>query len=161
LILLGVAAYLVGYSIPARQTHTRTITLKQTPEAVFALLIDLPNFPKWNRSLVKIELLPPVDGKEATRQTFNGNMQMTIITSESTPPSHLVRTMGDNNGPFAGSWTYEITPANGGSEVVLTEDSSMKNPLFRLMAKIFGETKYLDEHLEDMAKHFGETATIR
>jgi uncharacterized protein YndB with AHSA1/START domain len=161
LVLLGVAAYLVGYSIPARQTHTRTITLKQTPEAVFALLTDLPNFPKWNPNMVKIEMLPPVDGKEATRQTFKDNMQMTIITSESTPPKHLVRSMGDVGGPFEGSWTYDISPTADGSQVVLTEQSEMKNPFFRLMVKIFGPTKYMDEHLQGMAKNFGETAVIQ
>jgi uncharacterized protein YndB with AHSA1/START domain len=161
LILLAVAAYLVGNSIPARQTHTRTITLKQTPEAVFALLTDLPNFPKWNPNMVKIEMLPPIDGREATRQTFKGNMQMTIITSESTPPKHLVRSMGDVGGPFEGSWTYDISPTADGSQVVLTEQSEMKNPFFRLMVKIFGPTKYMDEHLQGMAKNFGETAVIQ
>jgi len=161
LILLAAAAYLVGYSIPARQIHTRTITLKQSPEAIFTLLTDLPNFPKWNRNLVKIEMLPPVDGKEATRQTFNGKMQMTIVTSESIPPKHLVRSMGDSGGPFEGSWTYDITPTADGSQVELTEQSEMKNPFFRLMVKIFGPTKYMDEHLEGMAKNFGEAAVIR
>jgi uncharacterized protein YndB with AHSA1/START domain len=160
LVVIG-AACGYAFSLSEHTTHTRSITLKQAPAAVFALLTDMENMPKWNRNMEKIEILPPIDGKEATRQYFKGNMQMTIITSESTPPSHLVRTMGDNTGPFAGSWTYEIKPTNGGSDVVLTEDSHMKNPLFRLMAKIFGETKYLDEHLADMAKHFGETATIR
>lgn len=48
------------------------MTLKQTPDAVFALLTDLPNMPKWNRNLEKVETLPPIDGKEATRQTFKG-----------------------------------------------------------------------------------------
>jgi len=161
LVMLAAAAYLAGYMIPARQTQTRTITLKQTPEAVFALLTDLPNFPKWNSNMVKIEMLPPIDGKEATRQTFKGNMQMTIVTTESTPPKRLVRSMGDVGGPFEGSWTYDISPAAGGSQVVLTEQSEMKSPFFRLMVKVFGPTKYIDEHLNGMAKSFGETATIR
>lgn len=162
LIALGVGAYLYALTIPAHQTHTRTTTLKQTPEAVFALLTDLPSFPKWNRNMEKIEILPPIDGKEATRQTFKGsNMQMTIITSESTPPKHLVRSMGDNNGPFEGSWTYDISPTADGSQIVLTEQSTISSPLFRLMVKIFSPTKYMDEHLEGMAKHFGETAVIR
>ena len=110
--------------------------------------------------MVKIEMLPPIDGKEATRQTFKGNMQMTIITSESTPPKHLVRSMGDIGGPFEGSWTYEITPTADGSQIVLTEQATMNNAFFRLMVKMFGPTKYMDEHLEDMAKKFGETAVI-
>jgi uncharacterized protein YndB with AHSA1/START domain len=161
LIVLAGAAYLYALSIPAHQTHTRTTTLKETPDAVFALLTDLPNFPKWNRNMVKLEMLPPVDGKEATRQTFKGNMQMTIITSESTPPKHLVRSMGDIGGPFEGSWTYEISPTTDGSQIVLTEQATMNNAFFRLMVKLFGPTKYMDEHLEDMAKHFGKTAVIR
>jgi uncharacterized protein YndB with AHSA1/START domain len=153
--------YLYALSIPAHQTHTRTTTLKQTPEAVFALLTDLPNFPKWNHNMEKIEMLPPIDGKEATRQTFKGNMTMTIITSESTPPKHLVRSMGDIGGPFEGSWTYEITPTADGSQIALTEQATTNNAFFRLMVKVFGPTKYMDEHLEDMAKHFGETAALR
>lgn len=161
LIVLAGAAYLYALSIPAHQTHTRTTTLKQTPDAVFALLADLPSFPKWNHNMVKIEMLPPVDGKEATRQTFKGNMQMTIITTETMPPKHLVRSMGDIGGPFEGSWTYEITPTADGSQIVLTEQATMNNAFFRLMVRLFGPTKYLDEHLEDMAKQFGETAVIR
>ncbi len=42
----------------------------------------------------------------------------------------------------------------------LTEVAEFKNPLFRVMAKIFGQTKYIDEHLEDLAKKFGETAQV-
>lgn len=161
LIVLAGATYLYARSIPARQTHTRTTTLKQTPEALFALLTDLPNFPKWNRNLVKVEMLPPVDGKEASRQTFKGDMQMTIVTAESLPPTRLVRSMGDDGGPFQGSWTYEISRGGDGAQIMLTEHSEMTNPFFRLMVKIFSPTKYMDEHLDDMAKHFGETAVIR
>ena len=41
------------------------------------------------------------------------------------------------------------------------EQMTMKNAFFRLMARLFGQTKYMDEHLEGMAKYFGETAVIR
>jgi uncharacterized protein YndB with AHSA1/START domain len=161
LFVIAVGLYLYGRSIPAHQTHTRSINLKQTPEAVFGLLTDLPNFPKWNRNMEKIEILPPVDGKEATRQTFKGNMVMTIITSESTPPKHLVRSMGDSSGPFEGSWIYDITPTANGSQVTLTEQNTVNSVLFRLMLKLFSPTQYMDQHLTDMAKNFGETAVVQ
>jgi uncharacterized protein YndB with AHSA1/START domain len=160
LFVLVVALSFYARSIPAHQTHTRTLTLKKTPEAVFTLLTDLQTFPKWNRNMEKIEMLPPIDGKEATRQTFKGNMTMTIVTSDSNPPKHLVRSMGDSGGPFEGSWIYDITPTADGSEVVLTEQSTMNSAFFRLMAKLFSPTKYMDQHLEDMAKQFGEVAVI-
>ena len=69
--------------------------------------------------------------------------------------------MIDDGGPFSGSWTYEITPAANGSSVTLTEQSNVPNPCFRLMMKLFGPTKYLDEHLQDIAKNFGETVTVK
>ena len=159
-VLIGVA-FAIGYVLPAHTTHTRTITIRQAPAVVFALLADVQGMPKWNRNMEKVEMLPPANGKEATKQTFKGNMVMTIITTESAPPTHLVRTMGDAAAPFSGSWTYEIAPLPEGSQISLTEQSEVKNPIFRLMVKVFGPTKYIDNHLAELAQHFGETATIR
>ena len=158
-LVIGVT-FLIGYALPARTTISRSINLQQTPEAVFAVLADVRRMAEWNRNTEKVEMLPPVGGKEATKQSFKGGMVMIIITAESTPPRHLVRTLGDTNTPFVGSWTYEISPADAGSKVVLTEVAEFKNPLFRVMTRIFGQTKYMDEHLEDLAKKFGETATV-
>ncbi len=158
-VLVGLI-FLVGYALPAQTTLTRTITLKQPPDAVFAVLADVRHLADWNRNTEKVEMLPPVNGKEATRQTFKGGMTMKIITTESAPPQHLVRTLGDDGGPFAGSWTYEIAPADGGSRVALREVARFENPLYRVMTRVFGQTKYIDEHLEDLARKFGETVKV-
>ena len=83
--------------LPARTTISRSINLQQTPEAVFAVLADVRRMAEWNRNTEKVEMLPPVGGKEATKQSFKGGMVMIIITAESTPPHHLVRTLGDTN----------------------------------------------------------------
>lgn len=162
-ILIGVlvaAVFGIGYALPAQTTVTRSITLKEKPAIVFAALADVQHFAEWNRNTEKVEILPPVDGKETTRQTLKGGMVMTIITAESNPPTRLVRQLGDANGPFVGSWTYDLTPADDGTQVKLTEVAEFKNPLFRVMTKIFGQTKYIDEHLEDLAKKFGETVKV-
>ena len=79
-----------------------------------------------NRNTEKVGNAPSVRGKETTNQSFKGGMVMTIITTESAP-HHLVRTLSDANGPFVGSWTYEISPADAGSKVVLTEVAEFKN----------------------------------
>ena len=160
IVLLIGAVYLIGYALPAKTTISRSITLQEKPEAVFAALADVQQMAQWNRNTEKVEMLPPVNGKEATKQTFKGGMKMTIITAESQPPRHLVRDLGDDSGPFLGSWTYDLTPNDGGTRVVLTEVAEFKNPLFRVMTRIFGQTKYMDEHLQDLAKKFGETARV-
>lgn len=152
--------FLAGYALPATTKVSRSITLQQPPAAVFAVLADVQHMAEWNRNTEKVEMLPPIGGKEATKQTFKGGMTMTIVTVNANPPHHLVRQMMDEGGPFAGSWTYDISPNDGGSSVVLTEVANFKNPLFRVMARVFGQTKYLDEHLEDLARKFGETASV-
>ena len=161
LILALIGAVITGFVLPAHTEHTRTITLKQTPDAVFAALADVQKMPEWNRNLEKVELLSPINGKEATKQTFKGGMTMTIVTTENLPPTHLVRAMRDVSGPFVGSWTYEISPVADGCTVVLKEKSEVNNPIFRVMMLIFGQTKYMDEHLTDLAKHLGESAKVR
>jgi uncharacterized protein YndB with AHSA1/START domain len=161
IVILVVLVLAIGYSIPAHHKLTRTIDLKQTPDAVFAALADVQKMPEWNHNLEKVEILPPVDGKETTKQTLKGGMTMTIVTAESSPPNHLVRAMNDAGGPMVGSWTYEISAAPDGSQVVLIEEATFQNPVFRLMVKIFGPTKHMDEHLVDLGKHFGETVTPR
>jgi uncharacterized protein YndB with AHSA1/START domain len=161
-LVLIALIFATGYILPAHTTHTRTIKLKQPPDKVFAVLDDIPNMPKWNRNMEKVVMLTPIDGKERSRQTFKGGMDMEITTTESSPPNHLVRVLGDTEGPFSGSWTYGITATpDGGSQVALTEQSEIPNPFFRVMIKLFGPTKYMDGHLEDLAKQFGETVTVR
>ncbi|MDQ3198018.1 MAG: SRPBCC family protein [Verrucomicrobiota bacterium] len=158
-VLIG-AIFLVGYALPAKTTTSRSITLHQPPAAVFAVLVDVQHMADWNRNTEKVEMLPPTDGRETTKQTFKGGMTMTIITAKSSPPQHLVRSLDDDGGPFVGSWNYEITPVDGGSRVVLTEVAIFTNPFFRVMTRVFGATKYMDEHLEDLARKLGETAQV-
>ena len=159
LLLVIVLLLAFGFMLPAHHKLTRTITLKRSPDAVFAVLADLPNMPAWNHALTRVEMLTPIDGKEASRQTLDGHMVMTIVTSESIPPTRLVRTVAETSAPFSGSWIYEISATANGSQVALTEDSTVPNPIFRLLVKISGPAKYLDEHLVDLGKHFGETVT--
>jgi uncharacterized protein YndB with AHSA1/START domain len=162
-LVLAVAVVIAtALSLPAHTTHTRTATLRQPPAKVFTVLADVQNMARWNRNTEKVELLPPVEGKEATRQTFKGGMVVTVITAESLPPNRLVRILGDAHAPFSGSWRYKITAtAAGGSDVELTEISEISNPFYRLLVKIAGPTKYLDQHLEDLSKELEGTALAR
>ena len=51
IVVLIAVIFAIGYILPARSTHTRTIALKQPPEKVFAVLADIPNMPKWNHNM--------------------------------------------------------------------------------------------------------------
>jgi uncharacterized protein YndB with AHSA1/START domain len=162
LVLAAVVVIAIAFSLPSQTTHTRTARLRQSPDKVFAVLADVRSMARWNRNTEKVELAPPVDGKEATRQTSKGGMVVTVITAESSAPNRLVRVLGDARSPFSGSWSYKITAtAEGGSDVELTEISQISNPVYRLMVKIAGPTKYMDQHLEDLHKELERMAVAK
>ena len=161
ILILALLAFATSFALPAQTSHTRAISLKQTPEAAFAVLSDVEKFPAWNHNLEKVEILPPIEGKDATRQLFKGGKTMTVVTTETLAPTHLVRTVREVSGNiFSGSWTYEITPTNDGCEVALTEKSYIPNRMFRLTVWLSGSTHYIDQHLVDLAKHFGEKPIV-
>jgi len=88
IVALIAIMFAIGFALPAHTTHTRTVQLKQPPEKVFAVLADIPNLPKWNRNMEKVEVLAPIDGK-ATLATarFRLATAATRIRVASTSPA--------------------------------------------------------------------------
>jgi hypothetical protein len=72
-------------------------------------------------------------------------------------PSLLVARIADPSLPFGGTWTYRISPAAGGSELSITEDGEVYNPIFRFMARfVFGYTATMDAFIKHVQARFGE-----
>ncbi|MDB6067994.1 MAG: hypothetical protein JWR26_4202 [Pedosphaera sp.] len=149
--------FAAGMMLPAEHTITRTVRLRQSPDAVFSALADATEMPKWSHNLASVEALPAVEGREATRQTFKSGLEMTVLTTESVRPTRLTRSTSEVNRRFSASWSYDITPAKGGCQVVLTEKGQISCPGTRLFTYLFGLPKYADEHLQDLAMKFGGT----
>lgn len=82
-------------------------------------------------------------------------------TLESDAPRRLVTQIADPNLPFGGTWTTVITPADGESEVRITEGGEVRNPVFRFMSRfVFGLTATMDTYLRDLGKKFGENVQV-
>jgi hypothetical protein len=157
----GVLLLLIaGLFIPAQHELTRAITLRVKPEAAFHAIADVENLPAWASGVLKVERLPDRDGKEVTQQTLKGGMQVVVLTSEFKPNTRLVRTMGEASAPFFGAWAYDFTPEGEGCRVVLRESGEIRNPFFRAMVWIFGQDKQVTQHLNDLARKFGETVKV-
>jgi len=161
-VLIILAVLVIGLMLPAKHSVTRSIHLKQTPEAVFAVLDDRTNLPSWSSGIAKVEPLPDRDGKSVARYTLKwGGMQMIATQLERTPPHRLVTAMGKNDGSSFGTWIYEIRAEGDGCRVSITENGELKNPLFRAMARLRGLDATINQTLSDLAKKFGETAAIQ
>lgn len=161
-VLVILVVLILGLLQPVKHSVTRSIHLNQKPETVFAVLDNNSELPNWSSSVAKVEALPDRDGKPAFRcQLKWGGMQMTMTQLEHTPPTRLVVAMSKDSGPALGTWTYQIVPDTVGSRVIVTEDGEIKNPFFRLMARMRGLDANITQTLRDLAKRYGETADVR
>lgn len=138
IVVIVVAALIVGWLLPEKHTATREATLLASPEAVWALITDVNAFPSWRTDVKSVERLPDRAGRPVWIEQGSGG-KVTFTVDESRPPRRLVVRIADRDLPFGGTWTYDIAPAAGGASLTITENGAIYNPLFRVMARfVFG-----------------------
>ena len=72
---------------------------------------------------------------------------------ETDPPRKLMTRIADKSLPFGGTWTYDLKEAGTGTELTITEDGEVYNPLFGLVSKyIIGHTATIDRYLAALKK---------
>lgn len=170
-IILGLAILLAGFLIiahvlgsrlPEEHVATMSICLNQKPESVWDLIAAVEKHPSWSPGVNKVEKVADRNGHEAWRQTMGRNSFILETTEKQAPaagtPGILLRTITDNNGPFTGSWRYEIVSEGTGSRLRLTETGRVSSPIPRYIMHLMGEAMYLKSHLKAVAKKFGDPA---
>lgn len=163
IVLFAVVAILVGLRYDKNHVASRSIRLKQTPDAIWAVITDHANEPSWQPHLKSSRRLPDRDGHEVWELQYKGagNPPMTIETTESVPPHRLVGTIVDAKKVFSGRWEFTLTSADGGTQVTITENGEIPNPFFRGMFRMFADpAKYIQQYLEALAQKFGEPAVF-
>lgn len=133
--LIGVVA-LVGLFLPERHRASRAVVYGAPPDAVFAAISDFASFPQWRSGVKSVAIL----STEAERTRFREEGPHGVVTyrvEEWAPPSRLVTRIDDPSLPFGGKWTLELKRVAGGTELTITEDGEVYNPIFRVMSKLF------------------------
>jgi len=155
-----VLAYVLGSRLPEEHVATMSLRLNQRPDAVWGLIADVEKHPSWSPGVNRVERKPDRNGHEAWQQTMGRNSFVLETTEKRAPEGGrggvLLRTITDNNGPFMGSWRYEVAPDGGGTRLRLTEAGRVKSPIPRYIMHLMGETMYLKSHLKAVAKRFNE-----
>jgi uncharacterized protein YndB with AHSA1/START domain len=84
--------------------------------------------------------------------------KMALVIETEEPPRRLVtRIDSPPDGPFGGTWTYDITPVDSGTKFTVTERGWIGNPLFRFMSRfIFGYYGTQENYVRALGKRFGE-----
>jgi polyketide cyclase/dehydrase/lipid transport protein len=159
-VIAGLVA-LIGAQLPEAHTVTRTLPVKLPPDALYTLLSDVDNYPTWRPDVKKLDRLPDRDGRPAWVEEMSSG-RIPLFFERMDRPSLLVARISDPSLPFGGTWTYRITPAAGGSELSITEDGEVYNPIFRFMSRfVFGQTATMDAFLKHLRARLGEGSAPR
>ena len=139
LLLAAAVTYAVGTGIEREHEATVTRELDVPPERVWALITDVERFPTWRPGLSRVAVTLREDGRPLawTEHTDFGPVPLRIVEWE--PPRRMVGRIDAEDLGFGGTWTYELTPRDGGVTLAITERGSIDSPWFRCFAKhVFG-----------------------
>ena len=156
LVLILAMVLLVGSYLPVKHQVTREATYRATPAQLFALIRNVDDYPSWQKSVSKIEVLPDVDGKQRMRET-NSGQAITYELGDIVPNKRIVSRIVDDKLPFGGSWTYQLIPGQAANTTTLriTENGEVYNPVFRFVSRfVMGHSATIDKYLEAVATRY-------
>jgi hypothetical protein len=147
IVIIPAIVVMIGAALPKNHVASRTIQVRAAPDAVFALIAGPSD---WRG--VKYELI--AQSPLRWRETDSSNV-ITYERVETRPPKRIVNRIADPKLPFGGSWTYEVSPGQDGTELVITENGEVYNPLFRFVSRfIMGHTATIEKYQRDLTAHF-------
>lgn len=152
ILVLAAVVALIGIFLPKGHRASRTVVYSAPPESVYAAITDFARFPEWRSGVKTVEVLS--NGEGDTRFREDGpHGPVTYKVEERRPGSRLVTRIDDPSLPFGGTWTLEVKPVAGGTELTITEDGEIYNPIFRVMSKVvFSPYETIDAYQTDLRK---------
>jgi uncharacterized protein YndB with AHSA1/START domain len=163
--MIGVAVLvavvlLVGWLLPVSHVAARRAAVAATPEALFALLIDVDHYPQWREGVTATQRLPSVEGRTRFVEV-SGSDSLTFEILDATAPRRLVTRIAGEGLPFGGQWVFDVEPQGDKSRLTITEHGEVYSPLFRFVSRfVMGHTSTIDTYLGSVVRHFGESGTI-
>jgi hypothetical protein len=157
LVALVLGVLVAGMLLPEEHHASRTLVTKQSPQAIWDAINDHASETQWRSDVKSVTSLGARDGKAVWREDYKDGNKVTLMTTESKPPTRIVRELTDLEGPFSGRWEIDIVPTPEGSKVTVTEIGRVSNPFFRFVSKyIIGHTTFMERYLTGLAGKFGE-----
>ena len=146
LVLVVVLIAVIGSPLPKAHQASRSARFAVPPQTLYAVITDVDRFPEWRKDVKRIERLPDRDGRPAwIEHGSNGAIPLRMERAEA--PSLVVGRIGEGLA-FGGTWTYRIKPVPEGSELTITEDGEIYNPIFRFLARfVFGYEATMTSYL--------------
>ena len=139
-----------GAMLPKEHTASRSVRVAMAPDALYTLLSDVDRYQSWRPDVKSLQRLPDRDGRPAWIEDVGG-MKIPLHFERMQRPLQLVSRIDGADLPFGGSWTYQIAPALGGSDLTITENGEVSNVVFRFMSRfVFGHHATMDGFLKHL-----------
>ena len=122
----------IGAMLPRNHKASRTLRMKRQPAEVWPAVLQATQ-----ASDVPVDVL------------------------ESQPPHRLVTRVTEMEKNFGGTWTIAIAAVPAGSEVTITEDGWVANPIFRFVSRlVIGHHATMDGTLKKVAASLHEETVL-
>jgi hypothetical protein len=147
IVALVAILYLIGYFMPVKHMAAHTVILKASPENVWKILVDHQGYEQWRRDVKKVVV---TDAWHWTEKSGNGTIHYEgeVITLNAS----LISRITNKDLPFGGYWTFKLVPAGADTQLTITENGEVYNPVFRFMSKyIFGHEATLKNYAADLS----------
>jgi uncharacterized protein YndB with AHSA1/START domain len=153
----------VGLVLPSDHVARMSMDLRATPDQVWELVSDVAGTARWRPEVEGVDVVETTEDGRAARfieRSSYGETPFTVVSRTAT--SQQVVRVEDDGLPFGGTWTWELAPSGSGTRLTITEDGFVRNPIFRVMSRLFfPPTATMDAYLRALAAALGETAEPR
>jgi uncharacterized protein YndB with AHSA1/START domain len=153
LLVAVLAIVTIGWRLPVAHVASSAVQLSASSESVFALINKPEDYATWRPDVKNVEVMTEQGATRFREEGSNGAILFEI--TERVPPLRLVTRIADKSLPFGGRWIYEVTPVPGGSELRITEEGEVYNPIFRFVSRfIMGHGSTIEAYLAAVKKRF-------
>lgn len=104
LVALILGVLVAGLLLPEEHHASRTLVTKQSPQAIWDVINDHASEAGWRTDVANVTSLGERNGKPVWQENYKDGNKLTLITTESKPPTRMVRELTDLEGPFSGRW---------------------------------------------------------
>ncbi|AOP35435.1 polyketide cyclase [Leptospira tipperaryensis] len=154
LVLLVIGIYGIGASLPVEHSSSLEQVFPASTDRIYSLIHNFKEYPSWRPNLKKIETISSSSWKE----TDSHNEVMTYSFVQDRKNELVESKIMDEDKPFGGSWTFELSSVSEGSKLKITENGKVFSPVFRFFSKyVFGHTATIRTYLEFMKKEIERT----
>ena len=148
--LLVITVLIIGYLLPVKHTVTVSADVMAPKNEVWNVVFDASKYPNWRSDVKKVDVS---SASQSWTEYDNNDETLSFEIVEAEEGKLLVTRILNKDKPFGGSWTITLQESRDRTQVTITENGEVYNPIFRFVSKIIiGHTATASRYLADLKR---------